>query len=51
MEIPYRAKLCRAKLFVGRNFRNQAKNSSLLPDEKFCPIKVKVFLVEVQVNL
>ena len=34
----------RAKLFVGQN-------SSLLPDEKFRPIKVKVSLVEVQVNL
>ena len=31
--LPYRAKLCRAKIFFGRNFRNQTKNSSLVPDE------------------
>ena len=28
--------------FVVRNFRHQAKNSSLSPDEKFRPIKAKV---------
>ena len=49
--LPYRAKLCRAKLFVGRNVRHQTKNSSLSPGETFCQIKVKLFLVEVQVNL
>ena len=48
---PYRIKLCRPKLFVGRNFRHQTKNSSLSIDEKFRPIKVKVSLNEVQVNL
>ena len=37
--------------FVGRNFRHLTKNSSLSPDEKFRPIKVKVSLVEVQMNL
>ena len=50
-DIPYRAKLCRAKLFVGRNFRHQTENSSLSPDEKFRPIKTEVPLNEVQVNL
>ena len=40
-----------AKLFVGRSFRHQMKNSSLSPDGKFRPIKVKVSLVEVQVNI
>ena len=37
--------------FVGRNFRHQTKISSLSPDEKFGPIKVKVSLSEVYVNL
>ena len=41
----------RAKLFIGRYFRHQTKNSSLSPDEKFRSIEVKVSLVEVQVNL
>ena len=45
------------EIFVGRNyssgeiFRHQTKNSSLSPDEKFRPVKVKVSLVEVQMNL
>ena len=38
------------KIFVWRNFRHQAINSSPLLDEKFHPIKVKVSLVEVQVE-
>ena len=42
-KVLYRTKLCRAKLFVGLNFRQ--------PTQKFRPIKVKVSLIEVQVNL
>ena len=49
--LPYRTKLCQAKLFVGRNFRHQTKNLSPSTDWKFCPTKVKVSLVELQVNL
>ena len=49
--IPYRAKLCLAKLLSGETIRHQTKNSSLSPDEKFRPIKVKVSLVGVQMNL
>ena len=49
--VPYRAKLCRAKLFVGRNFRHQTKNSSLSPDEKFRPIKAKLPFIDAQMNL
>ena len=37
--------------FVGQNFRHQMKNSSLMPDEKFHPIKVKVTINEAQMNL
>ena len=44
--VPYRA-----KLFVWQNFRHKTKNSSLSPNEIFRPIKVKVFLNELQVNL
>ena len=51
MQLPYWATLCRAKLFIGRNFGHQTKNSSLSPDEKFPPIKVKVTFVGVQVSL
>ena len=40
----YRAKLCRAKLFVWRNFLHQTKNSLLSPDEKFRPNKSKSVL-------
>ena len=32
------AKLCQARLFVGRNFRHFSKNLSLSPD-KVCPIR------------
>ena len=46
-----RQNFSRAKLFGGRNFRYQTKNSSLSPNENFRPIKVKVSLVELQVNL
>ena len=49
-EVPYQAKLF-AKLFVGQNFRHQTRNLLLSPDEKFRPIKVKVSLIEVQMNL
>ena len=53
--LPYQAKVCQAKLsgklFFRRNSRRQTKNSSLSPEEKFRPRKVKVSLVEVQVNL
>ena len=42
---------CRAKLFVGQNFFHRTKNSSLSPDKKFHPIKVKVSLVKIQMNL
>ena len=44
-------KNCRTKQFVGRNFRHQTKNSPHSPDKKFRPIKVKVSLEKVQVNL
>ena len=40
-----------SEIFVRQNFRHQAKNSSLLPDEEFLPIKVKVYVVEVQLIL
>ena len=43
--VPYQ-ELCRGKLFVGRYFRHQKKHLSLLPNEKFRPIKVKVSLVK-----
>ena len=42
-----RVKHCRAKF----SSPNEKFNSLLSPDEKFRPIKVKMSLVEVQVNL
>ena len=38
----------RAKLFIGRNFRHQAKNLSLSPDEKFCPKGFFIFLIIIE---
>ena len=54
--LPYRAKLFRAKFSSGETIR-RAKLSSLNENfvtfarRKFCPVKVKVSLVEVQMNL
>ena len=54
--IPYRAKLCRAKLSSGETIR-RAKLLSLsekfvtFARQKFHPIIVKVSLVEVEMNL
>ena len=54
--LPYRAKLCRAKLSSGETIRRAKfsslkENSSLSPDKKFRPKNVKVSLNIVQVNL
>ena len=49
--IPLSGETLSGKIFFGRNFRHQTKSSSLSPYEKFRPRKVKVSLVEVQVNL
>ena len=38
------------KILLGETICHQTNNSSLSPDEIFRPIKVKVSLVEVQVN-
>ena len=38
--LPYRTKQCRAKFFVGQNFRHHRKISALLSDEKFCPFLI-----------
>ena len=53
MIIPYYVFYLSRQNFSGRqaNFSSPNKNSSLTPHEKFFPIKVKVSLVEVQVNL
>ena len=53
--VPHRASLFLEEHSWGKTiFRGQSsstnKNSSLSLDEKFCPIKLKVSLVEVQVN-
>ena len=54
--LPYRAKLCRAKFSSGETIRRAKfsslkKNSSLSPDKKFRPIRIKVSLIEVHMNL
>ena len=48
--VPYQAKLCRAKFSSGEILVTKQKIRHFRPTKKFRPIKVKVPLVEVQMN-